>query len=127
MDAVWIGVGAAVGANARYYVGQWVAVWLGGTFPSGTLIVNLSGSFLIGVIATILNEHLHLDPHWRLLLVVGLLGGYTTFSSFSFEVIALMQIDRWIAAAAYVLLSVVLGLAACMLGILLVRALGSGA
>jgi CrcB protein len=126
MDMVWIGVGAAVGANARYYVGQWVAAWLGVSFPAGTLIVNLSGSFLIGVIATLLGERLLVDPHWRLLLVVGLLGGYTTFSSFSFEVVTLLQADRWLAATAYVLASVVLGLVACLLGIGLVRATGGG-
>jgi CrcB protein len=126
MDMVWIGVGAAVGANIRYYVGQWVAVWLGVSFPNGTLIVNLSGSFLIGVVATLLGERLLVDPHWRLLLVVGLLGGYTTFSSFSFEIVTLLQADRWFAATAYVLASVVLGLVACLLGIFLVRAIGGG-
>jgi CrcB protein len=126
MDMVWIGVGAAVGANIRYYVGQLVAVWLGVSFPNGTLIVNLSGSFLIGVVATLLGERLLVDPHWRLLLVVGLLGGYTTFSSFSFEIVTLLQADRWFAATAYVLASVVLGLVACLLGIFLVRAIGGG-
>ena len=126
MDMVWIGVGAAVGANIRYYVGQWVAVWLGVAFPNGTLIVNLSGSFLIGVIATLLGERLLVDPHWRLLLVVGLLGGYTTFSSFSFEVVTLLQADRWFAATGYVLASVVLGMVACLLGIFLVRSISGG-
>ena len=126
MDMVWIGVGAAVGANVRYYVGQWVAAWLGVSFPSGTLIVNLSGSFLIGAIATLLGERLLVDPHWRLLLVVGLLGGYTTFSSFSFDVVTLLQADRWFAASAYVVVSVVLGVIACLLGIGLVRTIGGG-
>jgi CrcB protein len=78
------------------------------------------------VVATLLGERLLVDPHWRLLLVVGLLGGYTTFSSFSFEIVTLLQADRWFAATAYVLASVVLGLVACLLGIFLVRAIGGG-
>ncbi|MGC4192062.1 MAG: fluoride efflux transporter CrcB [Thermomicrobiales bacterium] len=122
MDALWIAAGAVVGANLRYYVGQWVAAWLGVGFPYGTLLVNLSGSFLIGVIATIFTERLLVDSHWRLLLVVGLIGGYTTFSSYALETISLIQSDRWLTALTYVLGSTLLSLGACALGIVAVRA-----
>ena len=105
MDMVWIGVGAAVGANARYYVGQWVGSWLGVSFPNGTLIVNATGSFLIGVIATLLGERLLVDPHWRLLLVVGLLGGYTTVSSFCLQTLNLAFDGERRVAALYVVAS----------------------
>ncbi len=64
---------------------------LGGRFPLGTLIINITGSFLIGLLATLLTERLRLHPNWRLLLVVGFLGGYTTFSSFEYETFAAVR------------------------------------
>jgi len=122
MTFLWIGLGAAIGANLRYLVGMAMAHWLGAGFPWGTLTINVTGSFLIGVIATLLGERLNVGPEWRLFLVVGLLGGYTTFSSFSLETIVLFNADRWFAGVAYVVGSVLLGLAACVIGIMLVRA-----
>ena len=124
MDYVWIGIGAAAGANGRYLLGQAVANRLGNGFPYGTLIVNVSGSLLIGCLMVVLSDQLLLDTRWRLLLVVGVLGGYTTFSSFSYEVIALLQEDRWLPAAAYAALSVGLSLAACYGGIVFARLVG---
>ena len=121
MTFVWIGIGAALGANLRYLVGQWIGSWLGLGFPWGTLTINVTGSFLIGVIATLLGERLSVGPEWRLVLVVGVLGGYTTFSTFSLDAINLFSADRWFAGIAYILGSVLLGLAACILGIMLVR------
>ncbi|MGN6484175.1 MAG: fluoride efflux transporter CrcB [Thermomicrobiales bacterium] len=121
MTYIWIGLGAALGANLRYLVGRLMAEWLGVGFPWGTLTINVTGSFLIGVIATLLGERLDVGPEWRLFLVVGVLGGYTTFSTFSLDTINLMSADRWLAGIAYILGSVLLGLAACVLGIMLVR------
>lgn len=126
MTMLWIGLGAAIGANLRYLVGMAMANWLGAGFPWGTLTINVTGSFLIGVIATLLGERLTVAGEWRIFLVVGLLGGYTTFSSFSLETVALLQADRWLTGVAYVLASVLLGLAACILGIMLVRASSIG-
>jgi fluoride exporter len=77
--------GAAAGGLARYVIGLAVMQRFGGRFPLGTLVVNVSGCFLIGVVVTVLAERLDLHPNWRLLLVVGILGGYTTFSSFGYE------------------------------------------
>ncbi len=123
MDYVWIGVGAAIGANARYVVGQIVARQLGSDFPFGTLIINVSGSFLIGLIFTLLADRLLADTHWRLLLVIGLLGGYTTFSSFSLETIALLQVGRWVPASIYTGASVLMSLVGCYVGVILARLL----
>jgi CrcB protein len=123
VEYLWIGVGAAAGANGRYLLGQFVANRLGTDFPYGTLIVNVTGSFVIGLLMILLTERLLLDSHWRLLLVVGLLGGYTTFSSFSWEVISLLEEGRWLPAVSYAGLSVGLSLAACYGGVVLARAI----
>jgi CrcB protein len=123
MDYVWIGLGATVGANARYLVGQGMARWFGVDFPVGTLVVNVSGSLFIGLIMTMMSNRLLLDTHWRLLLVIGLLGGYTTFSSFSYETIAMAEAGRWLPSIAYVGSSVVFSLFGCYAGVLMARVL----
>src|SRR5512147_2233286 len=76
--------GGAVGSMARYAAGSVIMTRFGGRFPLGTLVVNVTGSFLIGLLMTVFAERLP-HPYWRLLLVVGFLGGYTTFSSFEYE------------------------------------------
>ncbi len=78
-------IGGGIGALARYIAASAIMTRFGGKFPLGTLVINVTGSFLIGFLMTVLTERLQLDPAWRLLLVVGFLGGYTTFSSFEWE------------------------------------------
>jgi CrcB protein len=78
-------LGGALGSLARYLAGTAIMGRFGGRFPLGTLFVNVSGSFLIGLVMTLLTERWQSHPNWRLLLVVGFLGGYTTFSSFEYE------------------------------------------
>ena len=78
-------IGGGTGALARYVAASAIMTRFGGKFPLGTLVINVTGSFLIGFLMTMLTERLQLDPRWRLLLVVGFLGGYTTFSSFEWE------------------------------------------
>src|SRR6266571_9163681 len=85
MEYLWVGLGGFIGANVRYIFGTWVVHRFGPTFPIQTLLINVSGSLVIGVLLVLLTERLAADPAWRLLLVVGFLGGYTTFSSYSFE------------------------------------------
>ena len=82
--------GGALGSVARYAIGAAIMTRLGGRFPWGTTLINITGSFLIGLLMTLLTERLAPHPYWRLLLVVGFLGGYTTFSSFEWEIFGLM-------------------------------------
>ncbi len=124
LDYLLVGAGGFLGANARYVLGSVIAERVGTAFPYGTLVVNLTGSLAIGIVLVLLTERLAADPAWRLLLVVGFLGGYTTFSSYTFEALLLAETGQWARAVWYVLGSNVLGLAAAFAGMLLARAFG---
>ncbi|MGH2562119.1 MAG: fluoride efflux transporter CrcB [Thermomicrobiales bacterium] len=124
MEFLWVGVGGFAGANARYIVGTFVGGRIGTAFPYGTFLVNVAGSLAIGVILTLLTEVLITDPLWRRLVVVGFLGGFTTFSSFTYEAIALIEEGAWGQALSYVVGSNLLGLAACAAGVVAARAIG---
>ena len=90
-------IGGGVGAVTRFIVGTVIVAAIGARFPFGTIFINLSGSFLIGFAMTLLTERAHLSPNWRFLLVVGFLGGYTTFSSFEWETLSLIRDgNRWL-------------------------------
>src|SRR3712207_1423106 len=92
-------LGGGAGAVARYAAASAIQARAGGRFPLGTVIVNITGCFLIGVLMTLLTDRYNLDPNLRLLLVVGFLGGYTTFSSFEWETLtAVRGGDGWIGA-----------------------------
>jgi len=121
MTLLWIGLGGFLGANARYLLGRAIVERAGAGFPWGTLAVNLTGAFLIGVIAEWLLLRQDSPDAWRLFLVVGVLGGYTTFSSYAFEIVALLRDDKLLRALAYVLVSNVAGIALCFLGVALAR------
>jgi CrcB protein len=118
-----IGLGAMVGANARYLLGTWAAERWGGTFPIGTLLVNLSGSLLLGFLLTVTAERVLLDPRYRLLLVAGFLGGYTTFSTYTYESVALITAGSWGLGLLNLLGSSLAGALAAGLGMVLGRAL----
>ena len=92
---LWISIGAVLGANLRYWVGDWAAQRFGSGFPYGTLLVNLSGSFLLGLIVSMSMENFIIDPRLRLLLTIGFLGSYTTFSTYAYESIALISQGQW--------------------------------
>lgn len=115
MNYFWVALGGALGAMARFGAVQLATARWGMTFPWGTLAVNITGSLLIGFIATILSSR-QSDPALRLLLITGVLGGYTTFSAYSFEALALITEQRHLAAASYVVGSVLLGLIAAAIG-----------
>lgn len=101
-------LGGAIGAMLRYGLGAWVQGLLGPGFPWSTLLINITGSFLIGLVLRLSLEGA-LSPEWRLFLAVGVLGGYTTFSTFSWETLTLVQQGEWFKAFLYVAGSVVLG------------------
>jgi fluoride exporter len=109
-------VGGATGSLMRYVLGTAIMSRTGGRFPFGTVVINITGSFLIGLLMTLLTERLSPNPNWRLLLVVGFLGGYTTFSSFEWETFGLMRDGaRWLGLL-NVIGSVVIGYLAVWLG-----------
>ncbi len=117
-----ISIGAIVGANLRYAVAQWIAKF-SPSFPGGTLIINITGSFLIALFLTWTSERVLADPRWRLLIAVGFCGGYTTYSSFAYETIRLLEQGQWTAFVANILLTNVLCLAAVLAGSALARSL----
>jgi len=109
-------VGGAMGSLARYLAGTAVMSRFSGRFPLGTLVVNVTGCFLIGMIMTLLSQRAAPHPNWRLLLVVGFLGGFTTFSSFAYETFtAAREGSMWIGLM-NVVASVALGYLAVWLG-----------
>jgi fluoride exporter len=113
----WISLGAIVGANCRYWLGQWAAKQFGAAFPFGTLLINLTGSLVIGLLMEIAVEHFTLDPRWRALLVVGFLGSYTTFSSYAYESVALILNGQYGYGLFYLFGSSLLGGLAVLAGI----------
>ena len=120
MTYLAISIGAVLGANARFLVGGWVAERLGASFPFGTFIINVTGSLLIGVVLTLSTERL--APDWfRPLLAIGFLGSYTTFSTFSYETLALVQNGSFGYAAVNVVASVSAALAGVYAGTVLGR------
>ena len=121
MEYLWVGVGGFAGANVRYVLGAWIGNRFGAGFPYGTLLINVTGSLLIGVILTLLTEQLIVDPLWRRLLIIGFLGGYTTFSSYSYEALALVEQGNWSRALSYILGTNILSLLACYMGIIMAR------
>ena len=113
--------GGGTGALARYVAASAIMTRFGGKFPLGTLSINVTGSFLIGFLMTMLTERFQLDPQWRLLLVVGFLGGYTTFSSFEWETYTSVRDGALWAGMLNVVSSVVLGYIAVWFGAMLAR------
>jgi CrcB protein len=114
-------VGGGTGALARYVAASAIMTRFGGKFPLGTLVINVTGSFLIGFLMTMLTERYQLDPQWRLLLVVGFLGGYTTFSSFEWETFTSVRDGALWAGMLNIVSSVVVGYMAVWLGVMLAR------
>ena len=125
MDHIWkivaLSVGGVVGVNARYWLGHWINQWANPKFPWATFTINVTGSFGIGFLTIVLARWLP-HPNGKLLLVTGVLGGYTTFSAYSFEALALWERGDRCYAATYVAGSVLAGLIAVTLGVLLARA-----
>ena len=123
MNYFWISLGAIVGASARYFLSGFVARHISTTFPYGTLLINITGSLILGFFLIYSTERALLDPRWRLLVAIGFCGSYTTFSSYAFESFALMEQSQWAMFGLNVIGSNVLCLAAVLAGAVLAKAL----
>jgi len=123
LDFLAISLGAIVGANARYWMGRSALRLLGPVFPYGTLAINVLGSFILGFFMIWTTERVLVDPRWRLLIAVGFCGGFTTFSSYAFESVALMEQGQWLLVGSNFLANNVLTLAAALAGMALARLL----
>jgi CrcB protein len=117
----YIAAGSAIGGVSRYLLGGLVQRLLDTTFPAGTLLINITGSLLLGAILRYGVETPTLTPELRGFLTIGLCGGYTTFSTFSYETVAQLEDGEWGRAALYVGLSVGLSIVATFLGFALAR------
>src|SRR5688500_8951245 len=118
---VLVCLGGALGSGLRYAIGVAALRWLGADFPFGTLTVNLVGSFLIGFVQEAATRHVVAEPA-RLFLSVGVMGGLTTYSAFSYETVRLMQAGAWTRAWVNLAVTTVLCLAVCILGMAAARA-----
>lgn len=121
MQVIAVALGGALGALARYWTANLITGWLGRDFPYGTLAVNIVGSLLIGFLSVILLERTAIAPEWRGFLIVGLLGAFTTFSTFSLDTLHLLQQAAYLKAFINVFASVLLCLIAAYLGTLLAK------
>lgn len=121
-DALWIAAGAVAGANLRYAVSRWSARYISASLPWGTLLINVSGSFLLGFFLVWVSERVLVDPRWRSLVAIGFCGSYTTFSSYSFETFTLLEQGHYGMAAANFAANNLLALAGVIAGAMLARA-----
>jgi CrcB protein len=123
--ALLIGLGGFVGANLRYWLGGWIAQKIGVLFPIETMLINISGSFLLGLFIT-LALHYTWSPEWRQAIAIGFLGSFTTYSTYEYESLRLLQEGEWVKAGLNLFGSLVLGLIAVFLGVTLGRLLIGG-
>jgi CrcB protein len=117
-----ISLGAIAGALTRYYLTLWFAQKFGGSFPYGTLFINLSGCLLMGLFATLAVEKVTIiTPELRLMVATGFLGAYTTFSTYGLDTINLLRSSTWLTASVYWAGSAILGIICMQLGIILAK------
>jgi CrcB protein len=119
-----LSIGAILGANARYWLGIWAANQFGAAFPLGTLLVNISGCFMIGLFNSLGETRFAISPEVRIFFAVGFLGAYTTFSSFGFETINLLRAGNFGLGILNILTNLVIGLLAVILGLFAGRLIG---
>ena len=123
MKYVMVGLGGCLGAVLRFWLGGYVSNRMGTRFPYGTFVINITGSFLIGFILTLLAERTHWSPNWRYLIPIGFIGAYTTFSTFEYETLRSLQDGEILMAGLNVSLSVIVGFVAVWLGVVTGRSM----
>jgi fluoride exporter len=116
-----IALGAIFGANLRYILSRCTARIMGPAFPYGTLIINFTGSFIVGWFMIWTTQRVLVDPRWRLLIVIGFCGGFTTFSSYAFETMAYFEQGQWGLMAANILTNNLLSLGGALAGMALAQ------
>ena len=122
-EYLWVSLGGIVGACARYFLSRFTAKIVGTSFPWGTLLINITGSFILGLFLVYTTERVFLDPKWRLLIAIGFCGAYTTFSSYAYESMVYFQQGNWTLFAGNVLANNILCLAAVLAAAALVRSI----
>ena len=122
-DFLVISLGAIFGANARYFLSRYAAKILGPVFPYGTLIINILGSLIVGFFVIWTTERVLVNPRWRLLVVVGFCGAFTTFSSYAFETMAYFEQGQWLLMLTNFITNNALCLGAAIAGMALARVL----
>ena len=123
LDFVIVSIGAIVGANARWIISRYAGRFLGPVFPYRTLIINIAGSLIVGFFIIWTTERVLADPRWRLLIVVGFCGAFTTFSSYAFETMAYFEQGQWALMVANVVSNNLLCLGAVLAGMAVARVL----
>ena len=116
-----IGIGGVLGANARYLVSGWAANKFGTAFPYGTLIINVSGSMILGLLMAFLQDRVFVHPNYRLFFATGFCGAYTTFSTFTYESLVLIQNGSFLLALTNLIGSLAVGMIGVFLGFALGR------
>ncbi len=119
----WISLGAVLGANLRYFLSKLVTRYSDAAFPYGTLLINITGSMLLGFFLIWTTERVLADPLWRWLVAVGFCGSYTTFSSYAFETMAYFEQGHWYLFAANILANNLLCLGAVLVGAIIARSI----
>ena len=120
---LWISLGAVLGASLRFLISRMAARYVGASFPFGTLFINITGSFLLGLFLVWTTERVLADPKWRLLIAIGFCGSYTTFSSYAFETMSYFEQGQWLLFGSNILANNLLCLGAVLAGAVLARAL----
>ncbi len=116
MKTLLVGIGGFAGANARYWLGGWVSNRWGTAFPYATFVINVSGSFVLGLFMATVTGRFIVHPNWRLIIAIGFVGAYTTFSTFEYETMGLMEVGSVRRALLNAVGSLVAGFIAVWLG-----------